>query len=57
MMHLTLKILESPGSLEVNFGEGWWIGTFLWRQRGRKHIWDVKKLEGGPKRAGIKPGV
>jgi len=24
MMHLTLKRLEAPGSLEIKWGGGWW---------------------------------
>jgi hypothetical protein len=57
MMHLTLKRLEAPGSLEVRWGEGWgwgvetegmgrgygmWNGKRVDRGGGNK-IWNVKK--------------
>ena len=43
MMHLTLKRLEAPGSLEVRWGGGWG------HPRGdgsREEVWDVEQLEG-----------
>jgi hypothetical protein len=40
-MHLTLKRLKAPGSSEVWWG-GSGLGTSLWRQWGRKEVWDVE---------------
>jgi hypothetical protein len=41
MMHLTVKKLEVPGSLEVR-----WVGTYM--QMGwAREVWDVEKLKGG----------
>jgi hypothetical protein len=49
MMHLTLKRLEAPGSLEVRWGvvwghprgdEGWGVGRW-------EEVWDVEQSEGG----------
>jgi hypothetical protein len=39
MMHLTLKKLEAPGSLEVRWVGG---GAFMWRQGWveRREVWD-----------------
>jgi hypothetical protein len=54
-MHLTLKRLEVPGSLEVWWGVGVRVGTSSWRQgvgrgyriwnswRGQNKIWSVNK--------------
>jgi hypothetical protein len=39
-MHLTLKKLEDPESLEFRWGGGLWIST--WRQRGVEEVWDVE---------------
>ena len=36
MMHLTLKRLEAPGSLEVRWGGVGW-----------EEVWDVEQTEGG----------
>ena len=47
MILLTLKRLEAPGSLEVRWGRGLGLGTFLWRQDGGEDIWDVEQSEGG----------
>jgi hypothetical protein len=42
---LTLKILEAPGNLESGWvGAG--VGTTLWRQKGRKEVWDSEQSEG-----------
>jgi hypothetical protein len=44
-MHLTLKRLEAPGSLEV-----WWGGggrDILMKTEGQEEVWDVEQLEGG----------
>ena len=45
MMHLTLKRLEAPGSLEVRWGGGWGIHVET-GSRGEER-WDVEQLEGG----------
>ena len=47
-MHLTLKRLEVPGSLEVCLGVGWKVETSTWRQAGGEEVWDVEQSEGGP---------
>jgi hypothetical protein len=47
MMHRTLKRLETSGSLEVKWGQGWVVGIFSWRQWGRKEVWDVEHSEDG----------
>jgi hypothetical protein len=59
MMHLTLKKLEAPGSLEVRWvgvggggihveiGVGW----------GGEEVWDVEQLEGGWGGQGMEYGV
>jgi hypothetical protein len=59
MMHLTLKRLEAPGSLEVRWGGGWGWGNphgdrgFL----GEKYrMWNSQKVDGGQGK-GIKLGV
>jgi hypothetical protein len=45
MMHLTLKKLEAPGSLEVRWGGG---GVGHPRgDRGGEEVWDVAQSEGG----------
>ena len=41
MMHLTLKRLEAPGSLEV-----WWGGggrDILMKTEGQEEVWDVEQ--------------
>jgi len=43
-MHLTLRRLEAPGSLEVWWG--WWVGAYLWRQW--EEVGVVEQSEGGP---------
>jgi hypothetical protein len=51
MMHLILKRLEAPGSLEVRWGAEWrqgWSG---------EEVWDVEQLEGGWQRKGMEYGV
>jgi hypothetical protein len=45
MMHLTLKRLEAPGSLEVRWGGG--RGIHVEMRWGREEVWDVEKSEGG----------
>jgi hypothetical protein len=58
MMHLTLKRLEAPGSLEVRWGGRWghprgdrWVGRRcgLWNSRrvsgGENKIWSVKNIK------------
>jgi hypothetical protein len=47
MMHLTLKRLEAPGSLEVRKGAG---GASMWRWVGvgrRCGIWNSLRVDGG----------
>jgi hypothetical protein len=45
MMHLTLKRLEAPGSLEVRWGGGWRYpdGDGV----DGEEVWDVEQLESG----------
>ena len=50
MMHLTLKRLEAPGSLEVRWGGGG--GIHVERGCGGEEVWDVEQLEGGKGGAG-----
>jgi hypothetical protein len=50
MMHLTLKKLEAPGSLEVRWGGGGAIHVEM--GCGGEEVWDVEQLEGGRGRAG-----
>jgi hypothetical protein len=47
MMHLTLKRLKAPGSLEVRWGGAWEIST--WRQgvRRRCGMWSSWRVDGG----------
>jgi hypothetical protein len=45
MMHLMLKRLEAPGSLEVRWGGEW--GHPHGDRWGGKEVWDVEQLEGG----------
>jgi hypothetical protein len=40
MMHLTLKRLEAPGSLEVRWGGGGGIHL----EAGRGEVWDVEQM-------------
>jgi hypothetical protein len=45
MMHLTLKRLEAPGSLEVRWDRRWDIHVETgWRA---EDVWDVEQTEGG----------
>jgi hypothetical protein len=44
MMHLTLKRLETQGSLEIRWGRD---GDILVETGGGKEVWDVEKLESG----------
>jgi hypothetical protein len=46
MMHLTLKRLEAPGSLEVRWGGGWGIHVdtgVMGRRCGMWSIWSVDR--------------
>jgi hypothetical protein len=52
MMHLTLKRLETPGSLEVRWGGG--VGPPTWRQVGREEVWDVEQSGGW---GGVENGI
>ena len=45
MMHLTLKRLEAPGSLEVRWGGGG--GIHMEMGWGGEEVWDVEQSEGG----------
>ena len=45
MMHLTLKRLEAPGSLEVRWDGG--EGIHLEMGWGEEEVWDVEQLDGG----------
>ena len=51
MMHLTLKRLEAPGSLEVRWG----AETSLWRLGVGEKVWDVNSQ--GKDRGKVKSGV
>jgi hypothetical protein len=56
MMHLTLKRLVTPGSLEVREGQGWGHPheDWGWGKVGRRYgIWNNQREE----RVGIKYGV
>ena len=56
MMHLTLKRLEAPGSLEVRWGGG--RGIHVETGCGEEEeVWDVEQSEGGQGGVGIKYGV
>ena len=44
MMHLTLKRLEDPGSLEVRWGGS---GGIHVETGGGEEVWDVEQSEGG----------
>jgi hypothetical protein len=44
MMHLTVKRLEAPGSLEVRYGRGG--GTHVETGWGGEEVWDVEQMEG-----------
>jgi hypothetical protein len=46
MMHLTLKRLETPGSLEVRWGMGVG-GIHMETGWGGEEVWDVEQTEGG----------
>jgi hypothetical protein len=45
MMHLTLKRLEAPETLEVRWGGG--MGAPLEMGWGGEEVWDVEQSEGG----------
>jgi hypothetical protein len=47
MMHLTLKRLEVPGSLEVRWGKGEGGGIHVEIGWGGKEVCDVEQSEGG----------
>ena len=51
MMHLTLKRLEVPGSLEVRWGGGWehphGDGGGMGGGGGGVEVWDVEQLDSG----------
>ena len=55
MMHLTLKRLEAPGSLEVRLGQGW--GHPHGDRRAGEEVWNVEQWEGGREHGGIKYGM
>jgi hypothetical protein len=44
-MHLTLKRLEAPNSLEVTWGG---VGGILMKTGVGEEVWDVEESEGGP---------
>jgi hypothetical protein len=44
MMHLTLKRLEAPWSLEVRWGGEW---GHPHGDRGREQVWNVEQSKGG----------
>jgi hypothetical protein len=50
MVHLTLKILEAPGNLEVRWGLGWGHPC-------GEEVWDVEQTEGGWGVRGVEYGV
>jgi hypothetical protein len=45
MMHLTLKRLEAPGSLEVRWGGEW--GIHVETGWGGEEVWSMEQSEGG----------
>ena len=45
MMHLTLKRLEAPGSLEVRWDGGW--GIHVETGSGGEEVWGVEQSDGG----------
>jgi hypothetical protein len=47
MIHLILKRLEAPGSLEVGGGGGGGLGYPPVDRWGGEEVWDVEQLEGG----------
>jgi hypothetical protein len=55
-MHLTLKILEAPGSLKVWWGGGGWGGIGVGSREiliemgagGREEVWSVEESESRP---------
>ena len=51
MMHLTLKRLEAPGSLEVMWGGGWDIHMEMGMRR-RYGMWNSRRVEEGRKLVG-----
>jgi hypothetical protein len=46
-MHLILKRLEAPGSLDVQLGGGWGSGNILVETGNGENVWDVEQSEGG----------
>jgi hypothetical protein len=46
MMHLTLKRLEAPVSLEVRWNEGWGMGSSSWSQGDGEEIRDMEQSKG-----------
>jgi hypothetical protein len=48
MMHLTLKRLEVPGSLEVRWGGGG--GIHVEMEWGGEKVWNVEQSKGGWRR-------
>jgi hypothetical protein len=46
MMHLTLKRLKAPRSLEVRWSWGWG-GIHVEMGWGGEEVWDVEQSEGG----------
>jgi hypothetical protein len=46
-MHLTLKRLEAPGSLEAWWGERCGGCHILVETGGGEEVWDMEQLEGG----------
>jgi hypothetical protein len=52
MMHLTLKRLEAPGSLEVRWGGG--LGHICGDRIGWEEVWDVEQTEGGSGLGGVR---
>ena len=53
MMHLTLKRLEAPGSLESRWGGG--RGIHVETGCGGEELWNVEQLEGW--REGVENGI
>jgi hypothetical protein len=48
MIHLTLKRLEAPGSLEVGGGVGMMSSTWRWGSVGRRcGMWSSGRMDGG----------
>jgi hypothetical protein len=49
MMHLTLKRLRAPGSLEVRWGRGWGHPRGDREMERRYGMWISRRMEGGNK--------